>query len=733
MRKLFYIGLAMILALLIAVPAMTGINNRFSDIFLGDSGVTRNLIGAPEIGAPSGTPPSNWGWLYVKDSAGTSDIYFEDDAGTVTSLTAAAAGGVANLDEAYDGGGAGAGATIAVDSGPVILTGTHGTTNTLNASASGSGHVFAISNTGTGKDISGTAGWSITKVGLGTFASIGAFTGVGDIDLDDGAGDSPSLTFTDVTNETAVFSKVDDEALTLVTETADGLMITVGNIWVGEAGAGTAAMDGDDVYIEGEIEVDGAAEFDGTVNVDGAFTATSTVGITGAITLANGLTLDNAVNNSFEWNENSEEIKWIFGTTALGLQSTSGVVEFTLFNDLADVILSHSANGAADDFYIKQTGAQDASLIISSTGTGADAMQITTSAGGLDIAVTGAADEDLDITTPTSSINLIASEAIANALVLSAPAGGIDISSAATFDIDITATGGKVLVVATEAAADQFKVDAQGTVAGDAINFKTTDGGIMLNADGGTEGDIELNAAGSIIITAAEAVATGVTILAPAGGIDLTSAATFDIDITATGGRILGVASEAVADQFKIDAQGAVAGDAINLETTSGGIMLNADNATNGDIELNAENDIILTATGLITVSSGVVLPAEVVTSTNVLTVDECGLVSFLNHGTEFDTALPELALVPTGCSFEFFVTAAADTGSYTVTTDSNETLINGIINVDNALTACAAEDTITFVTGDNVGDRAKVISDGTSWIISGEGLGTAKLTCTDV
>ena len=300
--------------------------------------------------------------------------------------------------------------------------------------------------------------------------------------------------------------------------------------------------------------------------------------------------------------------------------------------------ITHAADGAADDLTLSLTGAQNSSLFITSTGTAADALGISTSAGGIDITAIGAAGEDIDIDSTTSSVNITGSEAIQDAVVILADAGGVDISSAATFDIDITATGGTVKVIATEAAADQFKVDAQGTVVGDAINLETTDGGIMLNAD----------------------------------------------------------------------------------------------NAANGDIELNAADDIILTAVGFITVSSGLVLPAEVVTEANTLTADECGLISFLTAGSEFDTALPALSTCPAGCSFEFIITAAADTGSYTVTTDSNETLINGIINNNNTLTACAAEDTITFVTGNNVGDHAKVVSDGTSWIISGEGLAASKLTCTD-
>lgn len=39
-----------------------------------------------EQSAPSGDPDTNTGWLYVKDSGGTSTLYFEDDGGTVTQI-----------------------------------------------------------------------------------------------------------------------------------------------------------------------------------------------------------------------------------------------------------------------------------------------------------------------------------------------------------------------------------------------------------------------------------------------------------------------------------------------------------------------------------------------------------------------------------------------------------------------------------------------------------------------
>ena len=124
----------------------------------------------------------------------------------------------------------------------------------------------------------------------------------------------------------------------------------------------------------------------------------------------------------------------------------------------------------------------------------------------------------------------------------------------------------------------------------------------------------------------------------------------------------------------------------------------------------------------------------EVVAATNVLTVAECGKTSFLNHATEFVSTLPAISTVAAGCEFTFIVTAAADTGSYTVITgNSKETKIQGFLNMGaDAPDACANEDTIIFVTGDAVGDWAKVIFDGSNWILSGSALTDNKLTCTD-
>lgn len=82
---------------------------------------------------------------------------------------------------------------------------------------------------------------------------------------------------------------------------------------------------------------------------------------------------------------------------------------------------------------------------------------------------------------------------------------------------------GNALFTMTDAEGDQFKIDATGTIDGDAINFETTDGGVMVNADGASNGDIELNAADDIMVTAAGDLTLGITGTFSAGGAVMTN------------------------------------------------------------------------------------------------------------------------------------------------------------------------------------------------------------------
>ena len=213
----------------------------------------------------------------------------------------------------------------------------------------------------------------------------------------------------------------------------------------------------------------------------------------------------------------------VFVGTALGLKLDAGDPSFTW--DGGAALLNHNSNfnvgiNTGTSTGITSIGSSTAGGFAVDTDAGItinadDSYALTVSAGTISIAATGG---DITIDGVDSSLILRGSEAVADAVVIDADAGGVDISAAATFDIDITATGGRVLVIASEAAADQFKVDATGTVADYAIVFETTNGGIQLNADDASNGDIDIDAADNITITAAGDLIYAVTGTIEGGG-----------------------------------------------------------------------------------------------------------------------------------------------------------------------------------------------------------------------
>lgn len=86
-KYLYYVALLASVCLLVVFRSgvWAGVNDRFSEIELGDSGNTANVIILPEItAAPTGNPVSGKGWIY--NLSGT--YYFEDDSGSQTPLAA---------------------------------------------------------------------------------------------------------------------------------------------------------------------------------------------------------------------------------------------------------------------------------------------------------------------------------------------------------------------------------------------------------------------------------------------------------------------------------------------------------------------------------------------------------------------------------------------------------------------------------------------------------------------
>lgn len=162
---------------------------------------------------------------------------------------------------------------------------------------------------------------------------------------------------------------------------------------------------------------------------------------------------------------------------------------------------------------------------------------------------------DLTLASTTKSVVISGGEAAADAIQLTTVAGGVTV-----------ATNGAI--------ANQFYVNAVGAIAGNAVLVDTTNGGISLVADGVANGDITIDSEDDTTLTVGDDLAVN------------------------PGGKVTVTTTEAVADQFKVDATGAVAGFATVLETTDGGIQLNADGAANGDISIDSADDMTLTVGG---------------------------------------------------------------------------------------------------------------------------------------
>lgn len=119
----------------------------------------------------------------------------------------------------------------------------------------------------------------------------------------------------------------------------------------------------------------------------------------------------------------------------------------------------------------------------------------------------------------------------------------------------------------------------------------------------------------------------------------------------------------------------------------------------------------------------------ETVAATNVITAAESGKTFFLNHATEFVSTLPAPAA---GLRYKFIVANAPETASYTVVTNGGANIIEGIADVNGSAVPAVNEDTITFTDGAAaVGDWVEVISDGTSWFVSGQGVAATAIAFT--
>ncbi len=154
-------------------------------------------------------------------------------------------------------------------------------------------------------------------------------------------------------------------------------------------------------------------------------------------------------------------------------------------------------------------GASTATMTDLSLGTGVGAHTIHIGDGGtaaqlVTIGSTSAASA-VTVQAGTGKLTMTSAGTSTDAIDIDVTAGGIDIDmagGAAGEDFSIV-TATSIDFQPSEAQPGQFKVVAGGTNAGDVIELESTDGRILLDANGGDNGDIELNSADDIVLTTA--------------------------------------------------------------------------------------------------------------------------------------------------------------------------------------------------------------------------------------
>ena len=304
---------------------------------------------------------------------------------------------------------------------------------------------------------------------------------------------------------------------------AIALTSTAGGVAINAAAGKIAGLAGGQCMIASKTDQASAIALMANIGSSETIVVTNTQGTAaGAISLvatAGGILLDqnSATKKVHIDSEGSVDIDAVAG---LSIDCDGAAANFTV-----------TADATGEDLTIAQDGSVDASVHISSAGTGADAITMTTSAGGIDITVAGAgAGEDLDISC-NQEIRVTSTSNAAEAIILEANGGTsetIKIYSNQS-EVDGAAAAGSILLASDDGGiglswADGKDLWAEG---GRAVVTANEDAAecIKLHADAGASQTIVLvNDAGTD--NAAIAVTT------TAGGITLTTNASKNITVS---------------------------------------------------------------------------------------------------------------------------------------------------------------------------------------------------------
>jgi len=349
---------------------------------------------------------------------------------------------------------------------------------------------------------------------------------------------------------------------------ASNVTTTSGNLSLSTLTSGSLVLDGValvDLNAGANLDIDVTGTYDmlasSTFSIDGT-------GASNVTTTSGNLTLSTLTSGD------------LVGSSVAGIDLDAG----TTFDVLAAGVFSIDGTGGAsnvslvsdsagDDLTIGLTGATDSSVFINSSGTGADAIALTASAGGIDISATGAsAGEDIDITATGSSINLTSTENAANSIFLLANGGTSEI-----------------LRIQSQQGTDSAAIDIKSIIGGvtlsgglasaDAINLVTTNTAGGIDIDAGT-GGIDIDTTGA---------AGNITINTTSSGVNTSGGITLSTDTTNAGGLGGAIAIRALSTT-------GTGGGTMALSTADGLMTINSGQAldidSSGTLSINATNVI---------------------------------------------------------------------------------------------------------------------------------------------
>ena len=365
-----------------------------------------------------------------------------------------------------------------------------------------------------------------------------------------------------------LLSSPNDGGIELETGTSGIKLDTTGILSIDSAGGSSnishTATTGGDFTIEMNGNVDASLILKSTGTAQDALQLTSSVGGMD-ITSADKLDIITSGNNAdikITPNGSGDLILGSSLNNNLTIDSRSFSIDAN--GDSSNITLA--TDGNSENLTIELTGNTDSSLILSSSGTGADALQINTTSGGINI--TNGGTSDLDMSSTHKSINISAGEGVNDAIKINTTnnAGGIDID-AGTSGIAIDTTG-------------ILSIDSAGS-ASNISHTATTGGDFTIEMNGNVDASLILKSTGT--------EDNALQITATTGGIDINSSDNITIDSSS---GLINIGTDTNNNNINIGTADAGSGRSINMGTPNS--TVNIDGTVNATGEINTSSDFRL-------------------------------------------------------------------------------------------------------------------------------------------